>query len=79
VRFPSKTDWLDPGSVLPPNSVTFFNHGSLFDGRTGAGVYSEYQNTGEAFSLGTQATVFQSEVYAILMSSEHCRNLQLRD
>jgi hypothetical protein len=36
--------------------------------------YIQSQNTG-----GTQATVFQAEVYAILVCSEHCRNLQLRD
>ena len=79
VEFPSRTDWFDQKSILPPNSETFFTDGSLLDGQAGAGVYSESHNTGEAYALGTLATVFQSEVYAILSCSENCRNAQLRD
>jgi hypothetical protein len=33
----------------------------------------------EAYALGTIATVFQLEVYAILVCSKNCRNAQMRD
>jgi hypothetical protein len=56
-KFPSRTDWPDSGSVLPPKSVTFYTDGSLLNDRAGAGVYSESQNTGDAYSLDAQATV----------------------
>jgi hypothetical protein len=65
VEYPSYTDWLDPGSVLPPNILTLYTDGSLLDGRAGAGVYLKSQNTSEAYSLGTHATVFQSEFYTM--------------
>jgi hypothetical protein len=45
----------------------------------GAGVYSESLEIGDAFAFGSNSTVFQSEVHAILACSEQCRNLQLRD
>jgi hypothetical protein len=66
VGFPSRTDWLDIGSVLPSNRVTFYTDGSLLNGRAGAGVCSESKNTGEANSLGTYTTVFQSRVLRAL-------------
>jgi ribonuclease HI len=33
----------------------------------------------EVYALSTLATVFQSEIYAILVCSENCRNAQMRD
>jgi hypothetical protein len=78
------TDKIEPTNVFQRKfsvgfSVAFFTDGSLLNGLVGAGIYSESQNTGEAYSLGTQATVLRSEVYAICVCSEHCRSLQLRD
>jgi hypothetical protein len=63
VGFPSRSDWLDPGSVLQPNSVTFYTDGSLLDGRAGAGVYSESQNTGVAYSLGSERNLYNLYVF----------------
>jgi hypothetical protein len=40
VGFSSRTDWLDPDSVLSPNSVTFYTDGSLLNVRCGAGCIS---------------------------------------
>jgi hypothetical protein len=34
-NFPSRTDWVDPDSLLPPNSVTFYIDGSFFNGWAG--------------------------------------------
>jgi hypothetical protein len=41
-------------------------------GRTGAGVFSDILNVRESYTLGSHATVFQSEAYAILPCSEYC-------
>jgi hypothetical protein len=32
VEFPSRTNWLDPVSILPPISVIFYTDGSLLHG-----------------------------------------------
>jgi hypothetical protein len=56
--------------------VIFYTDGSLLNGQTGAGVYSESIEIGDAYALGSNSTVFQSEVYAILACSEQCRKLQ---
>jgi ribonuclease HI len=79
VEFPSRSDWADQKSILPTESEAFFTDGSLVNGQAGAGVYSESQDTGESYALGTLVTVFQSEVYAILMCSEKCRDLRLQN
>jgi hypothetical protein len=57
VEFPLRTKSnIDQKSILPPSSEIFFTDGSLLDGQAGAGVYSETQNTNEAYALGTLAT-----------------------
>jgi hypothetical protein len=71
VEFPPRTDWLGQKAILPLNSEIFYIDGSLFNGHAGAGVFSESQNNGEAYALGTQATVFQSKVYAILVTPKN--------
>jgi hypothetical protein len=68
---------LDTVSILSPNGV--YIDGSFLKGQAGAGVFSESIEIGDAYALGSNSTVFQSEVYAILSCSEQCRNLQLRD
>jgi hypothetical protein len=40
--------------------------------KAGAGVFSDIFNVRESYVLGSHATVFQSEVYAILACSEYC-------
>jgi ribonuclease HI len=44
----------------------------LFEGRAGSGVFSEELDLKVSFALGTFATVFQAEVYAILACSNYC-------
>jgi hypothetical protein len=44
----------------------------LFEGRAGSGVFSEELDFKAYFALGTFATVFQAEVYAILICSDYC-------
>lgn len=44
----------------------WYTDGSKTDEGTGAGIFSETENVGLSFSLGTYTTVFQAEMYAIL-------------
>jgi hypothetical protein len=46
--------------------------GFLFDGRAGSEVFLEELNFKAYLALGTFATVFQAEVYAILVCSDYC-------
>jgi ribonuclease HI len=54
--------------LVAPGGLVFFTDGSLCEGGSGAGVL----NVRESYALGSHATVFQSEVYAILPCSEYC-------
>lgn len=48
----------------------WFTDGSRRDERSGAGVFCKSENINWCFSLGDHASVFQTEVYAILMCVE---------
>jgi hypothetical protein len=66
VDFPTREDWsTECVDLVAPDGLVFFTGGSLCEGRAGAGVFSD-------IFLGSHATVFQSEVYAILACSEYC-------
>jgi hypothetical protein len=54
-----------------PDGLIFFTDGSLCRGRAGAGVFFDILNPRESYALGSHATIFQSEVYAILACSEY--------
>jgi hypothetical protein len=58
--------------LVAPDGLVFFTDGSLCEGRTCAGVFSDILNVRELYALGSHATVFQSEVNAILACSEYC-------
>jgi hypothetical protein len=45
---------------------------SLFEGRAGSGFFLEKLDLKASFDLGTFATVFQIEVYAIMACSNYC-------
>jgi hypothetical protein len=64
-----------PGNseILPSDSVIFYTEGSLCEGRAGAGVFSDTLDIRESYALGSLATVFQTEVYAIACY-DYCRN-----
>jgi hypothetical protein len=44
----------------------------LFEGKAGSGVFSEELDLKASFALGTLATVFQAEVYAIMACFDYC-------
>jgi hypothetical protein len=56
--------------LIAPDGFVFFTDGSF--GRAGAGVFSEILNVRKSYTMGSHATVFQSEVYAILACLEYC-------
>jgi hypothetical protein len=62
VDFPTREDWsTDCFDLVAPNELVFFTDG--------AGLFSENVNVRESYTLGSHATVFQSEVYAICQQS----------
>jgi hypothetical protein len=65
VDFPTREDWsTDCFDLVAPNGLVFFTDG--------AGLFSDNLNVRESYALGSHATVFQSEVYAILACSLYC-------
>jgi hypothetical protein len=73
VDFPTSEDWsTECVELVAPDGLVFFTDGSFCEGRAGAGVFSEILNVRESYALGSHATVFQSEVHAILACSEYC-------
>jgi len=57
-------EWSCPGVVR--DGSNWFTDGSSRGGLTGAGICAETGQTAKHFALGTHATVFQAEVFAIL-------------
>jgi hypothetical protein len=73
VDFPTREDLSrECIDLVAPHELFFFTDGSLCGGRAGAGVFSDIFNVRVSYALGSHATIFQSEVYAILACSEYC-------
>jgi len=53
--------------VLPKDALIRFTDGSRTDLGTGSGIYGLKPNKSYSFSLGKFASVFQTEIYAILL------------
>ncbi|KAJ8936227.1 hypothetical protein NQ318_009360 [Aromia moschata] len=49
-----------------PNGIIWFTDGSKIGDKAGAGVYGKTTRTKLSFALGSYASVFQAEIYAIL-------------
>jgi hypothetical protein len=81
VELPPKSSWLsqETSEILPSDGVIFYTDGSLCEGRMGAGVFSDNLDIGESYALGSLATVFQTEVYAILACSDYCRSANMHN
>jgi hypothetical protein len=57
--------------LVAPDRLVLFTDGSLCEGRTGAIIFFHISNDRESYALGSHATVFQSELYAIMACSEY--------
>jgi hypothetical protein len=55
-----------------------FLHG-LYEGRAGSGVFSDTLDIRESYALGSLATVFQTEIYAILACFDYCRSANMHN
>jgi len=58
--------WRNNDLNLPEDIIVWFTDGSRMDSGTGAGVYGIRPNRSFSFSLGKFASVFQTEIYAII-------------
>lgn len=68
---PERIHWTQ-SVFFDQESEVWFTDGSVMKGLAGAGVYCENPVFSEFFSLGSTATVFQSELYAILVALSEC-------
>jgi hypothetical protein len=74
VEFSQRSSWLsqETSEILRSDGVIFYTDGSLCEGRAGLGFFSDYKG----ISL---ATVFQTELYAILACSDYCRSATMHN
>jgi hypothetical protein len=59
--------WRNKDPELPKDVLIWFTDGSRTDLGTGSGIYGLKPNKSYSFSLGKFATVFQTEIYTILL------------
>ena len=59
--------WRNKDPLLPKDVLIWFTDGSRTDLGTGSGIYGLKPNKSYSFSLGKFASVFQTEIYAILL------------
>jgi ribonuclease HI len=64
--------WKNKDLVFPENALIWFTHSSRADSGTGSGIFAIRPNRSFSFPLGGFATVFQTEIYAILQCA--CEN-----
>ncbi|CAB0038072.1 unnamed protein product [Trichogramma brassicae] len=64
--FPSREDWLSKRDSLPGTGECWYTDGSKTGGLSGAGYYRQADGRGTFIPLGRLATVFQTEIMAIL-------------
>jgi hypothetical protein len=58
--------WRNVDSVVPEDTVIWFTDGFRTSSGTGSGIFDVRPNKSLGFPLGKLATVFQTEIYAIL-------------
>ncbi|KAJ8912872.1 hypothetical protein NQ315_014483 [Exocentrus adspersus] len=69
--FPSREQWKQEGNMFPPGSLVCYTDVSrMRNGYSGAGIYVENSGVQQSYSLGSYATVYQAEVFAILMVAQ---------
>jgi ribonuclease HI len=66
--------WRIKGPVFPEDALIWFTDSSRANSGTGSGVFGVRPNRSFSFPLGKFATVFQTEIYAILQCA--CENIR---
>jgi ribonuclease HI len=71
LQIPSRREWEESRVILPQEALMCYTDGSrMTEARSaGAGVYLENYNTRVSYPLGEHTTVFQAEVFAIMMAA----------
>ncbi|XP_016843264.1 uncharacterized protein LOC107981597 [Nasonia vitripennis] len=75
VVIPTREEWKARRDSLPGTGNAWYTDGSRAETGTGSGYYCQRDGRGTFFSLGRYATVFQTEIYAILSCAQ--RNIEL--
>jgi hypothetical protein len=66
--------WRHKDPELPGDALIWFTDGSRADSGTGSGIHGIRPERSFSFSMGKFATVFQTEIYAILQCA--CENIR---
>jgi ribonuclease HI len=66
--------WRNKDPVLPEDALIWFTDGPRANSGTGSGIFGIRPNRSFSFPLGKFATVFQTEIYAILQCA--CENIR---
>jgi len=66
--------WRNKDSVFPEDALIWFTDGSRANSGTGSDIFGLRPNRSFSFPLGKFATVFQTEIYAILQCA--CENIR---
>jgi hypothetical protein len=64
-----KEYWRKKDPEFPEDVLVWYTDGSRTDSGTGSGIYGSRPNRSYCFPLGKYATVFQTEIYAILQTA----------
>ncbi|XP_031779746.1 uncharacterized protein LOC116416210 [Nasonia vitripennis] len=75
VVIPTREEWKARSNSLPGTGDVWYTDGSRAETDTGSGYFCQRDGRGIFFSLGRYATVFQTEIYAILTCAQ--RNIEL--
>ncbi|XP_031783888.1 uncharacterized protein LOC116417009 [Nasonia vitripennis] len=75
VVIPTREEWKARRDSLPGTGDVWYTDGSRAETGTGSGYYCQRDGRGTFFSLGRYATVFQTDIYAILTCAQ--RNIEL--
>jgi ribonuclease HI len=66
--------WRNKDPLFPEDALIWFTDGSKANSGTGSGIFGIRPNRSFSFPLGKFATVFQTEIYAILQRA--CENIR---
>ncbi|KAJ8982626.1 hypothetical protein NQ317_002677 [Molorchus minor] len=70
LTLPTKEEWEQNRVIFPPQSLVCYTDGSrVANSRSGAGICLEGKEVQQSYALGSHTTVFQAEVFAILMAA----------
>jgi len=75
---PSREEWDEALLTLMGAEIVFFMNGSVKEGLAGAGIYSSGLGISSFYSLGSNVSVFQAEIFAISECASICLQLGIR-